>query len=239
MIDKEASKLSRLIALLTYLQSKQTLKATEISKKLGVSIRTVYRYIRVLEQAGVPILSEIGKGYSLMEGYRLPPVMFTESEVNAFITAEKLVLLNRDTSLIKNYTEGIDKLKSVLKEGTKAKVSLLSDRIEFKQGSAYNQTSNLLSSIQIALTSFNLIRIDYYSPAKQETTRRHIEPFALVNNVGDHWYLIAWCRLRTDFRLFRFDRIVKINITDESFTPHKISMKDYLEYYKNSIRKDI
>ncbi|WP_299289594.1 HTH domain-containing protein [uncultured Mucilaginibacter sp.] len=84
MIDKEISRLSRLIALLTQLQSKRLLTATEVSKKFDVSVRTVYRDIKALEQAGVPILMEEGKGYSLMEGYRLPPVMFTESEANAF-----------------------------------------------------------------------------------------------------------------------------------------------------------
>ena len=233
MTDKETSRLLRLIALLTQLQSKRLLTATEVSKKFDVSVRTVYRDIKALEQAGVPILTEEGKGYSLMEGYRLPPVMFTESEANAFITAEKLVLLNQDTSLIKNYIEGITKIKSVLRPGAKEKALLLSNRVEFEESLNRKETSSLLSSIQIALTNFNVIKIEYYSPRNNETTKRHIEPFALINNVGENWYLIAWCRLRKDFRLFRFDRITTIEITNEKFKQHKMTLQKYLEQYRN------
>lgn len=234
MIDKETSRLSRLIALLTQLQSKRVVTATEVSKRFGVSVRTVYRDIKALEQAGVPILMQEGKGYSLMEGYRLPPVMFTESEANAFITAEKLVLLNKDTSLIKNYTEGITKIKSILRNGAKDKAALLSERVAFQESSNFDKTSSLLSSIQIALTNFSVVKIEYYSPGNNETTNRHIEPFALINNVGESWYLIAWCRLRKDYRLFRFDRIRTIEITGEKFAQHKINLQEYLERYRNN-----
>lgn len=233
MSDKEISRLSRLIAILTQLQSKRLVTSTEVAEKFNVSVRTIYRDIKTLEQAGVPIITEEGKGYSLMDGYRLPPVMFTENEANAFITAEKLVLLNKDTSLIKSYVDGITKIKSVLRSNAKDKAALLSERVAFEQNSGGNITSNFLSSIQIALTNFNVIRVEYYSPNNDETTKRYIEPFALINDVGKSWYLIAWCRLRKDYRLFRFDRIMKIEITDEKFTPHKMSLQDYLERYRN------
>jgi len=234
VIDQKTSRLSRLIALLTHLQSKRLLTAAEVSKKFGVSVRTVYRDIKVLEQAGVPIFVQEGKGYSLIEDYRLPPVMFTESEANAFITAEKLVLLNKDTSLIKNYGEGITKLKSVLRNGTKEKASLLSERVAFWRGPEPDETSALLSSIQLALTSFSVIKMEYNSPGNNETTKRPVEPFALINKVGENWYLVAWCRLRKNFRLFRFDRIKKIEITDEKFAPHKLTLADYLENYRKN-----
>nr|WP_157302169.1 YafY family protein [Chitinophaga oryziterrae] len=207
--------------------------STEVAEKFKVSVRTIYRDIKTLEQAGVPIITEEGKGYSLMDGFRLPPVMFTENEANAFITAEKLVLLNKDTSLIKSYVDGITKIKSVLRSNAKDKAALLSERVAFEQNSGDNITSNFLSSIQIALTNFNVISVEYYSPNNDETTKRYIEPFALINDVGKSWYLIAWCRLRKDYRLFRFDRIMKIEITDEKFTPHKMSLQDYLERYRN------
>jgi predicted DNA-binding transcriptional regulator YafY len=232
--DKEISRLSRLIAILTQLQSSRLVTATEIAQKFNVSVRTIYRDIKTLEQAGVPILTEEGKGYSLMEGYRLPPVMFTENEANAFITAEKLVLLNKDTSLIKSYADGITKIKSVLRNNAKDKAALLSERVAFEQNAENNSTSNFLSSIQSALTNLHVIRIEYFSPQNDETTKRYIEPFALINNLGENWYLIAWCRLRKDYRLFRFDRIRKIEITDEKFTPHKMTLQQYLEQYKNN-----
>jgi predicted DNA-binding transcriptional regulator YafY len=121
MQDKDIPRLSRLMAILTQLQSKRLLTATEIVKKFKVSIRTVYRDIKALEQAGVPVLTEEGKGYTIMDGYRLPPVMFTEREANAFVTAEKLVLLNSDSSLTQDYKEGVAKIKSVLRANARDK----------------------------------------------------------------------------------------------------------------------
>jgi len=234
VLDKETSRLSRLIAILTQLQSKRLLTSTEVAQKFNVSVRTVYRDIKALEQAGVPIITEDGRGYSLMDGYRLPPIMFTESEANAFITAEKLVLLNTDTSLTKNYIEGVTKIKSVLRTHAKDKAGLLSKRVAFEQNPDNKIVSNFLSTIQIALTNFGVIKIEYYSPNNDETTKRHIEPFALINNVGESWYLIAWCRLRKDYRLFRFDRITKMEVTDEKFAPHKITLQEYLARYRNN-----
>lgn len=116
MNDNNTKRLSRLTAILTQLQTKRLLTATNLADKFNVSVRTIYRDIRALEQAGVPIITEDGKGYSLMEGYKVPPVMFTESQANALILAEQLVLKNKDTSFIKDYTEAIDKIKAVLKQ---------------------------------------------------------------------------------------------------------------------------
>lgn len=79
MNGNDIKRLSRLIAILTQLQTKRLLTATQLADKFSVSIRTIYRDIRALEQAGVPIITEDGKGYTLMEGYRVPPVMFTEA----------------------------------------------------------------------------------------------------------------------------------------------------------------
>ncbi|WP_370539714.1 helix-turn-helix transcriptional regulator [Algoriphagus sp. Y33] len=77
MNDNDTRRLSRLTAILTQLQTRRLLTATNLAEKFNVSIRTIYRDIRALEQAGVPILTEDGKGYTLMDGYKIPPVMFT------------------------------------------------------------------------------------------------------------------------------------------------------------------
>lgn len=114
-MDKETPRLSRLVAIITQLQSKRLLTSTEFAKKFNVSVRTIYHDIKLLEQSGVPVVVEEGKGYSLPEGYRLPPVMFTEDEANALITAEKLILSNKDSSLIKNYLEAVTKIRSVMR----------------------------------------------------------------------------------------------------------------------------
>lgn len=229
--NNDIKRLSRLTAILTQLQTKRLLTASELANKFSVSNRTIYRDIKALEQAGVPILTEEGKGYSLMEGYRIPPVMFTDREANALITAEQLILKNKDTSFVKDYSEAINKIKSVLRNNTKDKANLLSDRIIFRQNADNDRTSNYLSTLQLALTNFNLVNVKYYSPDTNETTDRTIEPFAIYST-QDNWLLIAFCRLRKDFRAFRLDRIVSLNTLNERFEPHKMTLQEYFEICK-------
>ena len=229
--NNDIKRLSRLTAILTQLQTKRLITVSELAEKFGVTNRTIYRDIKALEKAGVPILAEEGKGYSIMEGYKIPPVMFTESEANALITAEQLVLKNKDASFVKEYLEAISKIKSVLRNNTKDKVNLLSNRIVVRQNSENIKTSNLLSTLQLTLTNFNLTEINYYSPDTEQTTTRIIEPFAIYST-QDNWLLIAFCRLRNEFRSFRLDRIKKLNILNEKFEPHNITLQEYFEICK-------
>ena len=111
MEDVEKPRIARLTAIITHLQSRGLTTARMLSEKYGVSIRTIYRDIRTLEQSGVPIVTEEGKGYGLVDGYQLPPIMFNEEEANALITAEQFILRNKDQSLIDNYTSAITKIK--------------------------------------------------------------------------------------------------------------------------------
>jgi biotin operon repressor len=161
MNDNDTKRLSRLTAILTQLQTKRLLTASELANKFFVSIRTIYRDIKALEQAGVPILTKDGKGYTLMEGYRIPPIMFTESQANALILAEQIVLKNKDASFIKDYTEAIDKIKAVLRHSMKDKVNLLTERTRFDQNINRDRNSNNLSDFQFALINFCLTRIEY------------------------------------------------------------------------------
>lgn len=228
MNEQDTKRLSRLTSILTQLQSKRLLTATFLAEKFSVSVRTIYRDIRALEQSGVPILTEEGKGYTLMEGYRVPPVMFTEAQANALITAEQLVLKNKDTSFIKDYTEAIDKIKAVLKYSIKDKANLLSDRTRFDQNVNRERNSNNLSDLQYALTNFRLTKIDYINEQNKSTTRL-IEPFALLST--ENWLLVAYCRLRNEFRFFRLDRIVKMEMLNEHFEPHKMTLQEYFDKY--------
>jgi predicted DNA-binding transcriptional regulator YafY len=231
MSDNDTKRLSRLTAILTQLQTKRLLTASELANKFSVSNRTIYRDIKALEQSGVPILTEEGKGYTLMDGYRIPPIMFTESEANALITAEQLILKNKDASFVKEYSEAINKIKSVLCSGTKDKVDLLSNRIIFRHNSDNDQTSNYLSTLQLALTNYNLTKLKYHSTDTDQTTERTVEPFAIYST-HENWLLIAFCRLRKDFRAFRLDRIQGLSVLNETFVPHKITLTEYFEICK-------
>lgn len=227
MNDNDTKRLSRLTAILTQLQTKRLLTAPELANKFSVSIRTIYRDIKALEQAGVPVVTEDGKGYTLMEGYRIPPVMFTENQANALILAEQLVLKNKDTSFIRDYSEAIEKIKAVLGHAAKDKANLISERTRFSQNSNRERNSSNLSDLQFALANFYLTKIDYTNEA-DITSSRLIEPFALVST-QENWLLIAWCRLRQEFRYFRLDRIKKMEVLSEKFPPHKMTLQDFFD----------
>lgn len=227
MSRNDIKRLSRLTATLTQLQTKRLLTAAELAQRFSVSTRTIYRDMKALEQAGVPIVTEDGKGYSLMEDYRVPPIMFTENQANALILAEQLVLKNTDAAFIKDYIEAIDKIKSVLKHSLKDKANLLAERTRFALNQNRERNSNILSDLQSALTNFNLTRIAYTNK-EEETTSRLIEPFALVST-QENWLLIAWCRMRKNFRYFRLDRIKQLEILPEKFSPHQMTLQEFFD----------
>jgi predicted DNA-binding transcriptional regulator YafY/predicted transcriptional regulator YdeE len=224
---EDKPRLTRLIAILTQLQSMRIVTAHSISEKHKVSIRTVYRDIRTLEQSGIPIFTEEGKGYSLMPGYKLPPVMFTEEEANALITAEHLIFKNKDNSLSDQYQSAITKIKSVLHSNQKEKSEFLAQRIQVRNNRNNEKTSGYLIQLQGTIANFQVVTIDYLSLDKIKT-ERDIEPFALYTT-NDNWILIAFCRKRNDFRAFRLDCIQKLSTRAEKFEPHKITLKQYFE----------
>lgn len=227
MEDHKKTRLSRLTSILTQLQSKRIVTATYLAEKHQVSIRTIYRDIRALEESGIPVVVEEGKGYTLMPGYQLPPVMFTEKEANALITAEKLINTNKDKSLVEHYHLAITKIKSTLKYSQKKKADLLTERIYYRSNNELESTSSYLIELQSSITTFNLVDIEYFS-LQQKQTKRTIEPFALYSTQGN-WLLIAFCRLRNNFRAFRIDLIKKIHIQNEYFEPHNMTLERYFE----------
>ncbi|WP_075343618.1 helix-turn-helix transcriptional regulator [Tenacibaculum agarivorans] len=224
---KNKPRISRLTSIITQLQSKKIVTATYLAEKFNVSVRTIYRDIRTLESSGVPIFTEEGKGYSLMEGYYLPPVMFSEEEAQALITAANLIQKNKDQSLVDSYVSAITKLKAVFKNNQKEKTELLSERIAFRYNPENNTTSANLIKLQSAITDFKLLEIEYNS-LENKYTKRTIEPFALYST-NENWLLIAFCRLRKDFRVFRIDMIVGVKDMYEKFEPHEMTLQQYFE----------
>ncbi len=227
---EDKPRLIRLTEILIQLQSKRIVSAKDIAEKYGLSIRTVYRDIRTLEQSGIPIITEEGKGYSIMEGYHLPPVMFTEEEANALITAEHLIVKNKDRSLSDQYQNAIVKIKSVLRFDQKTKAEILAQRIQIRINKNNEKTSNYLIQLQSNIANNRIAHIDYLSLDNQRTERK-IEPFALYTT-NDNWVLIAFCRKQKDYRAFRLDCIQRLSSTNESFEPHKITFGQYLDECK-------
>jgi len=220
------SQLSRLISILTLLKSKRILTATELSKKFEVSVRTIYRDIRKLEESGVPVITIEGKGYALMDGYTVAPVQFTEQEANALITAELLISQTDDSSFITHFSEALTKIKSVFRSSVQEKSELLHSKIHVFRGWNESLSSNVLSEIQLAITHFNYTEINYCKLNETEVSFRKIEPCAMYSS-KNKWILIAWCHLRHDFRAFRIDRIQNFKILSDTFEDRKFNLQDY------------
>jgi predicted DNA-binding transcriptional regulator YafY len=123
------NRIDRISAILIQLQSRRVVKAADIAERFNISLRTVYRDVKTLEEAGIPLIGEAGVGYSIMDGYRLPPVMFTKEEATAFLTAEKFVEKLTDTSTSANYKSAMYKVRAILKTTEKDLLESMDDRI--------------------------------------------------------------------------------------------------------------
>ncbi|MDJ0645608.1 MAG: YafY family protein [Flavobacteriaceae bacterium] len=224
------SQLSRLISLLTLLKSKRLLTASELASKYEVSVRTVYRDIRKLEEAGIPVYSIEGKGYSLVDNYTVAPVQFTEKQANALITAQHIVNQSKDASFIKDFNEALTKIKSVFRTSVQEKSELLNEKLFVFNWEYEEISSDALSEIQLAITNFNYIEINYQKATEAPLTFRIIEPCAMYST-NNKWILIAYCHLREDMRAFRIDRIQHFKILPSTFEDRKFSIQDYFAAY--------
>lgn len=145
--------------------------------------------------------------------------MFTEMKASALVIAEKLIILNNDTSLSAAYSDAADKVKSFLNYAIKDKIQMLSSRIATSPAIAMRDSSNTLGVIQNALLNFLVTHISYRAAGNNVCSERAIEPFAFYYSMQQQWTLIAFCRLREDFRMFRLDRIEQVVVTDQVFAP--------------------
>src|ERR1700710_1010899 len=124
------NRIDRISAILIQLQSRRVVKAADIAERFTISLRTVYRDIKTLEQAGIPLIGEAGVGYSIMDGFRLPPVMFTKEEAAAFLTAEKFVEKLTDASTMANHKSAMYKIRAILRTSEKDLLEDIDGNIE-------------------------------------------------------------------------------------------------------------
>ncbi|HTF05739.1 MAG TPA: YafY family protein [Bacteroidia bacterium] len=225
------NRVERISAILIQLQSKKVVRGQDLADRFSISLRTAYRDVRALEEAGVPIVSEAGVGYSLMDGYRLPPVMFTKEEAIAFLTAEKLVEKLTDPSTYSTYQSALFKIKAVLKTDDKEHLEKMDDYIEVLKNSylpADKKTNNHIQTILKSISQKKQLSIDYFANHNQRNSKRDVEPVGIFL-MGHQWYLIAFCCLRNAYRNFRIDRIQKSTFTEQPFTKQHPPLKTYLK----------
>ena len=235
-MDETPKKFDRIVAILIQLQSKKIVKAQELADRFEVSLRTIYRDIRSLEASGVPIYGEAGIGYSLMDGYRLPPVMFTREEASSFIAAEKLMQKFTDAELGNHYASAMYKLKAVLQGSDKDWVSTIESSVVMQtSGKTINEKApNTLAFLFKSVAEKTQIVMGYEAIEADGITERVIEPVGVFHD-HNNWYFLGYCHLRKDYRQFRTDRIHTIKNTTTPFALEHEPLDVHLQKEKQQL----
>ncbi len=211
------------------LRRRRTITASVLAEKLEVSKRTIYRDVGDLIRSGVPIEGEAGVGYLLSTYYDLPPLMFTEDEIESLVLGARIVKSSADKGLARAAENILSKVETILPENLKQRIEkspLFSVNFEFS-----DEQSGTLERLRIAIYQSTKIRFSYIREDKQ-LSKRTVRPLGL-SFIPPVWLLTAWCEFRNEFRNFRPDRISHLEILQETFPeePGK-TMTDYLATVK-------
>jgi len=211
---------TRVLTVLELLQARGRLSGPEIAERLEVDLRTVRRYVTMLQDLGIPVETERGRhgGYKLRPGFRLPPLLFTDDEALAAtlgLMAARRFGLAAGAAAVEG---ALAKLERALPPDVRDRVAAVQRTLTIDAARPPDApaTADVLA-LGAAAHHGRRVRIDYTS-AGGDTTARVVDPYGLVQ-LGRRWYLPAWCHLRGGLRLFRLDRIGRIEPLEEPFTP--------------------
>lgn len=214
----------RLITLILLLQRQPHQKAAQLAEKLGVSVRTLHRYFIMLDEMGIPVYSERGPncGFSLVRGYRLPPLVFTPAEAVAVSLGAGLVEELWGQLYQEAARGALVKLESVLPDEQRSEIawanrSLVAAGLHRSDPAAF---APLLEKLRGAIHEGRSIAITYLSGSDPQPQQRHVDPYALVYRRG-RWYIAAHCHLRQAVRTFRVDRMQELALLEDRFSAPK------------------
>jgi predicted DNA-binding transcriptional regulator YafY len=209
---------TRLLTILELLQTRPHLSGEELSRRLEVRPRSVRRYIQMLQEMGIPVegMRGPGGGYRLRPGFKLPPLLFTEEEATAIV----LGLLGTpwlEIDLPSVAIEGaLAKVYRVLPLKGRERLQAISSHLVLSpQRQETRPDVSLLVGISDAVHECRRIALEYVS-YKDELSQRQVEPYGIAGWNG-HWYLVGYCCLRQEFRMFRMDRIHNVQFLSDTF----------------------
>lgn len=223
---------TRLFTLLMLLQRQPNQKASDLAAKLGVSVRSLHRYIGMLDEMGIPVYSERGPygGFSLVRGYKMPPLVFTPEEAVAVYLGTSLV---REMwgKLYQEAAQGaLAKLDNVLPEEQQREIGW-ARRTLVTTGMhriSLDRLTPLLEKLRRAIHERRRVAMVHRKQSDREATTREVEPYALVHR-GGWWYVVGHCRLRSAIRSFRLDRISELTLLDQAFeVPSDFDIREHL-----------
>lgn len=200
----------RLFRLVELLRSRRHATGAWLADALQVSLRTLYRDIRDLTLSGVPIEGEAGVGYRLRYRLDVPPLMFSEEELEALLIGSRMVQAWGDAELARSANAALAKIHNVLPDPLKREAQLA--RLFSPSGTS---SYPWLAELREATRRQRMVRIDYAREDRQ-ASQRVLWPLGLFF-WGKAWTLIAWCTLREEFRHFRLDRISHCVLLDTRF----------------------
>jgi predicted DNA-binding transcriptional regulator YafY len=235
------NRLERISAILVKLQSRPVVTAREIAEQFGISMRTVYRDIRTLEESGIPVCGEAGQGYSLVDGFKLPPLMFTIEEALSFLMAEKLIGHQTDGDTYDVFRSGMDKIRAVLKNTDKDVLHNFdrSIRVSRSHNAPPPIPANVLQPLMKSLLNKKQINLEYKAAYNYEITHRTVEPQGFFFMSGS-WYILAWCNLRSDYRTFHLGRVISVKTSEQSFATIHPTLEKLIEtFYYNEVETEV
>ena len=218
-------RLERLTAILSLLQAKRFTSLATIRDRFSISERTVFRDLRSLEEAGVPIGFEKDKGYFILDRHFLGPLAFTIEEAKSFIFVEQLARKYTDETTFQHFSSALEKIKNKLKDQQLDDLEELQSRISAYINPKYE--NQYLHFAERACKKRQVLKITYID-AKGDKTIRQIEPIGLTF-YSQNWHLIAYCQLREDYRDFSLARIQNLTISNQIFQRNHLSLKEYIE----------
>ncbi len=215
------NRIDRLFGILLLLQRQQVIRAEDIAHKFEVSPRTIYRDIAALSEMGVPVVSLLGEGYQLGEGYYLPPLIFTPAEASALFLGARMLALQAAGQLPRDAEMALNKLAQILPAPTRAQIEKLTQIIQFMlPEQRFNLEDPRLEVLLEAIHERRVIWLRYHSYSRDEISEREVEPHTLSYYNGS-WYINGYCRLRQDRRGFRLERIESLKLLRQTFSPRQ------------------
>jgi predicted DNA-binding transcriptional regulator YafY len=209
---------ARVLTVLELLQAHGRMSGPELARRLEVNVRTVRDYIEMLGDLGIPVEAERGRNgaYRLRPGFKLPPLMFTEDEALALTVS---LLLAREHGLAQTtsaFEGALAKIERVLPAESRERIQAVGQTVIFETRSTHvTPTLSVILLLSAAIQSERSVRLCYRS-ARGEVTERLFDPYGVVAHEG-FWYAIGYCHLRKEERLFRLDRVQRIEVTSDSF----------------------
>ncbi len=228
------SRAERLLELLQCLRHhKYPVSGADLAAELGISLRTVYRDILSLQAQGAHIEGERGVGYVLRPGFTLPPLMFSEDEIEAIALGTRWVADRTDSSLGSAARNALTKISAVLPADLRRKMEASTLLVGSYEREVFDEQDFLV--IRKAIRSEHKVSITYRDEKGNESTRI-IWPFALgfFERVQ---LVLAWCELRQGFRHFRADRLIGVTLQEEIYPRRRHVLLREWELEDNASRK--